>query len=125
MSAPASVAHVVVTEERDVLGRIVVNPLAVFLDHEKAEEFCRRFNENPSTEPRTADVIEAPLMQSPHPLRKPPSGARSQGLDPERVLEIRARSAAGESYRALAAEYGVAYQTISDVVRRRSWAWVL
>jgi hypothetical protein len=125
VSGKSTVAHVVTTEERDALGRIVVNPLAVYLEENLAEAFAARFNENPSTEPRTAEVTGVPLMQSPALLDAPPRGSRSQGLDPEKVTEIRARAAMGETYRQLGAEYGVSPSTISDVVRRRTWEWVL
>lgn len=40
------------------------------------------------------------------------------------VREIRARADAGEAQRALAVEFCVAQQTISDIVRRRRWGHV-
>lgn len=40
------------------------------------------------------------------------------------VRAIRERAAAGETHSALATEFGVARQTISDVVGRRRWAFL-
>lgn len=45
----------------------------------------------------------------------------SAKLDGARVLEIRARSAAGESLYQLARSYGVTPQSIHAIVRRQSW----
>ena len=42
-------------------------------------------------------------------------------LKAEQVRLIRQRAAAGETYTALAIEYGVARQTVGDVVSRRTW----
>lgn len=52
-----------------------------------------------------------------------PFGTRSGSakLTDAAVTEIRARVAAGELHRVLAAEFGVHKATISDVARRRSW----
>lgn len=45
-------------------------------------------------------------------------------LTADRVLEIRARNAAGESQRVLAEEFGVSRATIAGCVKRRTWAWL-
>ncbi|MFJ4469614.1 hypothetical protein ACIP2X_19300 [Streptomyces sp. NPDC089424] len=45
----------------------------------------------------------------------------SSKLRAEQVTGIRERAAAGKSYQALADEYGVCRQTVSDVVARRTW----
>ena len=42
----------------------------------------------------------------------------------QQVVEIRARAAAGELHRILAAEYGVSRPTISRIVNRRGWTHV-
>lgn len=43
-------------------------------------------------------------------------------LTEAQVLGIRARAAAGEPHRKLGREFAVDYSTISDIVRRKSWA---
>ena len=45
-------------------------------------------------------------------------------LTPEQVITIRARSAAGARRIDLAAEYGVAAPTISQIVHRKKWRWL-
>lgn len=45
----------------------------------------------------------------------------SAKLSATQVREMRARHAAGESTSALAAEYGVAYRTAVDVIKRVTW----
>lgn len=45
-------------------------------------------------------------------------------LNAEKVAEIRTRVASGETLRSLASEYGVAFQTIWDVVQHRSWKYI-
>ena len=45
-------------------------------------------------------------------------------LTDDDVRAIRARSAAGEKYRDLAAEYGVTFGLIGHIVRRRVWKHV-
>lgn len=45
-------------------------------------------------------------------------------LTPEKVREIRERRANGERWCDLARAFGVARETIRDVVRGRLWAWV-
>jgi len=45
-------------------------------------------------------------------------------LDESQVREIRRRHAGGESYTALATEYGVAYGTVYAIVKRKSWKHV-
>lgn len=45
-------------------------------------------------------------------------------LTARQVLEIRTRNAAGESYRLLAAEFGVSRSGIMLCVTRRTWAWL-
>lgn len=57
-----------------------------------------------------------------HPNRHGPFAAK---LDPQRVRKIRTQAAAGESHSALAREFGVSRQAISQVVRRSTWADVL
>lgn len=47
-----------------------------------------------------------------------------QKLNAEQVLEIRARWAAGELQRVIAAEYGIARHTVSGIVHRKSWGWL-
>lgn len=58
-------------------------------------------------------------------------GFRSRGegrplakLTDDRVREIRRRAAAGESRRALAAAFGVAAPTVTNIVNRKAWAHV-
>jgi hypothetical protein len=48
----------------------------------------------------------------------------SSKLDADKVRDIRARAAEGETNTALAAEYGVDRMSISKVVRRITWAHV-
>lgn len=52
-----------------------------------------------------------------------PKGERhwASKLTADQVAEIRARRAKGEQLRPLASEFGVAFQTISDIARGRSW----
>jgi len=45
-------------------------------------------------------------------------------LTPDDVLEIRKRSAQGESFRALGREYGVTHTAISHLVKRKTWKHV-
>lgn len=45
-------------------------------------------------------------------------------LLPEQVLAIRARYAAGETQRALAAEFGVTFQNIHRITSRKSWTHI-
>lgn len=45
-------------------------------------------------------------------------------LTAEQVLEIRRRRAAGEELLPLAEEFGVIFQTISDIALGRSWDWL-
>lgn len=49
---------------------------------------------------------------------------RTAKLTAPRVLEIRARAAAGEPYAPLSAEFGVVYETIGNIVRRVTWRHV-
>jgi hypothetical protein len=48
----------------------------------------------------------------------------SNRLTAENVREIRARNAAGESQQSLAAAFGVHIVTVSDAIRRATWAHV-
>jgi hypothetical protein len=43
-------------------------------------------------------------------------------LTPKQVLEIRART--DKNQRELAAEYGISFQTISEIVTRKIWSWL-
>lgn len=51
-------------------------------------------------------------------------GGRPHKLTAELVKECRARAAAGEPVRHIAAAIGVNEGTVLDAVRRRSWKWV-
>ncbi|MFD3741090.1 helix-turn-helix domain-containing protein [Streptomyces sp. NPDC058629] len=52
------------------------------------------------------------------------TGRTSSKLTEEQIPEIRARAAAGEMQKVLAAEYGVSHPTISRVVNRHGWLHV-
>ena len=45
-------------------------------------------------------------------------------MNPEKVRDIRARYAAGESQVSIAESYGISRRTVSDIWRRRYWKWV-
>lgn len=45
-------------------------------------------------------------------------------LTAEKVREIRRRAKAGETYKTLAAEFGVAQSNISHIISRRNWSYV-
>lgn len=55
-----------------------------------------------------------------------PVGAKNGGakLNDDLVLEIRARRTAGASLTAIGREFGVAFQTISKIVNRKSWSHI-
>ena len=40
------------------------------------------------------------------------------------VREIRVRHAAGETLRAIAADYGIAFSNVSHIAHRRNWGWL-
>jgi hypothetical protein len=46
-------------------------------------------------------------------------------LDADKVLDIRRRLEAGESQQSLAIRFGVNCSSISKVIHRRTWAWVV
>lgn len=117
-----SAVHLVTTEARDALGRIVVNPLAAFLEEDDAETFAARHNETPKTEPKTAEVVSVPLFR--HADAEMPPARAGQKLDSYEVRQIRARAAAGESTRDLAAAYSVSPPTINDLIRGTTYKWV-
>ncbi|MGW2594822.1 helix-turn-helix domain-containing protein [Streptomyces sp. NPDC001515] len=52
------------------------------------------------------------------------TGRRTSKLTEAQIPEIRARAAAGEMQKVLAAEYGVSHPTISRVVSRQGWTHV-
>lgn len=54
----------------------------------------------------------------------PGSERANAKLDEAKVIEIRARAAAGEMFKDLAAEFGVSGTTISVVVNRKAWTHV-
>ena len=45
-------------------------------------------------------------------------------LRPADILTIRQRHADGEGYKRLASAYGVSWEAIRNIIKRRSWAWV-
>jgi hypothetical protein len=45
-------------------------------------------------------------------------------VNAEQVLEIRARYAEGERQSAIAADFGIAQQSVSEIVTGRTWAWL-
>ncbi len=52
------------------------------------------------------------------------AGRYAKKLTPEKVREIRAAVAAGETQRSVAARFGIANQHVSDLVARRMWRHV-
>lgn len=48
-------------------------------------------------------------------------GKRRKKLTPERVAMIRKEHSEGKGYRQLGRLYGVAWQTIADIVKGRTW----
>ena len=117
--------YVVTCEMRDFLGRIVEEIDSIYGRHSNAVARRKAINSDPAQYPgMVADTTTYQLLDGAAPLDVPPKGSRSQGLDPQKVTEIRARAACGETCRQLAAEYGVSRSTISDVVTRKSWSWV-
>lgn len=55
-----------------------------------------------------------------------PAGVKNGGakLNDDLVLDIRARRTAGASLTAIGREFGVAFQTISKIVNRKSWSHI-
>lgn len=50
---------------------------------------------------------------------------RASKLDDAAVLDMRARRAAGEALKVIGADYGVAFQTVSKIVRGQRWTHVV
>jgi hypothetical protein len=122
-----SVVYVIVVEDRNELGHICETVVSAFFDEDLAEAFCARFNENPETSPKSADVRPVGVRRS-LPVRdtfRPGSKqGRAQKLSAEDVMSIRQRHLAGTTGKALAAEYGVTPATVYDVISGRSWGWL-
>ena len=59
-------------------------------------------------------------------IKNRPRGERngSAKLTEKLVIEIRARVAAGDSQRAIAAAYGISHPTVGGIVARKTWAHV-
>jgi predicted DNA-binding protein (UPF0251 family) len=123
------IIYLVSYEERNVItGGIEEHVAMAFSDEELAEEYCRRFNEDPATSPTSADVREVALCTSmpvPRPYR--PKAARPgtpMKLTAAAVIAIRERYAHGASPKVLADEYGVSRQTIHNVLSGATWRWL-
>ena len=76
-----------------------------------------------------ADAFDPNRHHEPHtksvdpesPRRKPPTGAKREKLTPDKVREIRQRSAAGESLSLIASAFGVSTPNVHAIISRRSW----